>query len=140
MPLAIFGQTTSFAGNGLTGRDDGDGTMATFNGMQGAATDIYGNIYVANAANNIIRRITPAGQVSTLAGSGTAGNTNAMGTAASFSNPAGVAVDKNGNVYVANQGNNLIREISPSGMVSTLAGIGSAGFAGGAGTNLLEWL
>jgi DNA-binding beta-propeller fold protein YncE len=80
----------------------------------------------------MIREITFGGVVSTLAGSGSPGNTNATGTAASFNGPWGVAVDASSNVYVADEENNLIREIGPGGMVSTLAGKGSPGAHNGA--------
>jgi len=129
------GQVTIFAGtNGAAGLTNGTGTAAKFNNPWGIAVDQNGNIYVADEGNNVIRKITPAGLVSTFAGSGAAGSANGTGTGASFNKPTGVSVDLNGNVYVADQGNNLIRKITPAGVVTTLAGSGSAGSANGQGT------
>ena len=128
------GLVSTLAGNGKTGYIDGPGTMAEFYNPQGIAVDSYGNVYVADTYNNVIRKITPAGVVSTLAGSTTAGAINGTGTAASFSSPYGVAIDANGNVYVADSGNNLVRIITPAGIVTTLAGSGAAGAVNGIGT------
>jgi gliding motility-associated-like protein len=136
VPPAIYGETTTFAGNGTAGRKEGLGVLASFNNPQATATDIYGNIYVADAANNVIRRITPAGLVTTFAGSGYPGNDNGTGIAASFNYPAGIAVDKNSNVYVADANNNQIRKITPAGVVTTFAGNSNtyAGYDNGTGT------
>ncbi len=129
------GTVTVLAGSatGLTGKADGTGTAAFFNGPAGVAVDATGNVYVADFNNNLIRKITAAGVVTTLAGS-TASKANGTGTAASFNGPRGVAVDVAGNVYVADANNNLIRKITPAGVVTTLAGNGSIGNADGAGT------
>ena len=96
-------------------------------------------MYVADGGhssgdNNLLRKITSAGVVTTLAGSGSSGSANGTGTAASFNNPNGVAVDGSGNVYVADMWNHLIRKITPGGVVTTLAGSGSSGSANGTGT------
>jgi sugar lactone lactonase YvrE len=90
---------------------------------------------VADWGNNRIRKVTPAGDVSTLAGGGGYGYADGIGTNAEFKVPSGVAVDSAGNVYVADWGNNRIRKVTPAGVVTTLAGSGSAGFADGNGSN-----
>jgi sugar lactone lactonase YvrE len=130
-PAAVV---TTFAGTGQQGYFDATGTAAIFNSPTGVATDAAGNIYVADQGNSMIRKITPAGVVTTLAGNGGNGSSDGTGTAASFYNPWGVATDAWGNIYVADTRNNKIRMITPTGVVSTLAGNGTAGFADGAGT------
>lgn len=116
------------------GAVDGTAAEASFSSPQGVAVDTAGNVYVADSSNSLIRKITPGGVVSTLAGTaGTIGFTNGTGTAATFWQPTGVAVDTAGNVYVADSGNNAIRKITPAGLVSTLAGSATWGFANGTG-------
>ncbi len=128
------GTVTTFAGNASQGHTDGVGTAATFNAPIGVAVDGAGNVYIADEGNNMIRKITPGGVVTTLAGSGTAGSGNGAGSAATFNRPYGVAADAVGNVYVADEGNNVIRKITPDGIVTTFAGSGASGSADGAGT------
>jgi streptogramin lyase len=117
------------------GRLDGTGAAASFSYPIGVAVDGAGNVYVADANNNTIREITPAGVVTTLAGlAGQGGSTDGTGTAASFRRPLGVAVDGAGTVYVADTGNNTIRKITSAGVVTTLAGTaGVYGSADGTG-------
>jgi sugar lactone lactonase YvrE len=115
---------------------DGTRSAARFNGPNGVAVDTTGNVYVADSLNDIIRKITPAGIVTTLAGSaGRWGSADGTGSAARFNSPAGVAVDTAGNVYVADFLNDTIRKITPAGAVTTLAGSpGNMGSADGAGS------
>ncbi|MBI4326541.1 MAG: hypothetical protein HY674_14940 [Chloroflexi bacterium] len=100
------------------------------------AVDGSGNVYVADSGNHTIRKITAAGEVSTLAGkAGESGTTDGTGSAARFNTPSGVAVDAVGNVYVADMGNNTIRKVTPNGEATTLAGLaGESGSADGAGS------
>jgi sugar lactone lactonase YvrE len=121
------GVVSTLAGSGNRGSVNGTGAAASFNQPQAIAVDASGNVYVADEGNNLIRKITPAGVVTTLAGSGTAGAANGIGMAASFNGPAGITVDASGNVYVGDSGNNLIRKIAPDGTVTTFAGSGAAG-------------
>lgn len=118
---------STLAGNGTAGFVDGAGASAMFNNPQGIAVDANGLVYVADTANNRIRRITTDGTVSTFAGDGTAGFQNGAGNQARFNAPQGVAVDSQGNVYVADTGNSAVRKIDATGTVSTLAGDGSVG-------------
>ncbi len=115
------GQVSTFAGNGQSGRNDGTGAAASFNSPFGIAIDADGNLYVADSGNNMIRKITPGGTVTTIAGSGSRGANDGTGSAASFNTPAGIAVDKSGNIYVADENNNLIRKITHAGAVTTVS-------------------
>ncbi|WP_143822349.1 NHL domain-containing protein [Mucilaginibacter pedocola] len=128
------GVVTTFAGSGVAGSANGIGTAASFNNPVGLSSDPAGNLYVADKGNNLIRKITPDGEVTTFAGSLTAGAVNATGTAARFNAPVAIATDVTSNIYVAEEGNNLIRKITPLGVVTTLAGSGVAGFVNGTGT------
>ena len=121
---------------GSMGSADGTGAAARFGQLRGVAVDAGGTLYLADASNNTIRRVTAAGVVTTLAGlAGATGSADGVGTAARFTNPGGVAVDAGGNVYVSDQGNSTIRKITPAGAVSTLAGLaGSTGSADGTGS------
>jgi sugar lactone lactonase YvrE len=129
------GVVSTLAGSGTYSYLDGTGTGAHFNQPRGVAIDASGNLFVADTSNQRIRKVTSAGVVSTLAGSGAPGAADGVGTSASFNNPYGVAVDATGVVYVADYSNHLIRKITPAGVVSTLAGTGTAGSANGTGTN-----
>ena len=125
---------------GGMGSTDGVGAAARFAGPRGVATDTAGNVYVADYENSTIRRITPAGVVTTLAGTArVSGRTNATGTAALFDHPSGVATDSAGNVYVADYDNSIIRKITPAGVVTTLAGSGSFESIDGTGSGASFW-
>jgi len=128
-----FGWVTTLAGNGTYGYADGPGNTAAFYYPAGVAVDAAGFVYVTDEQNNRIRKITPDGVVSTLAGNGTAGFAEGQGDAAEFNSPNGIAVDAAGNLYVADHYNNRIRKITPGGLVSTLAGSGNQGFNLGQG-------
>jgi sugar lactone lactonase YvrE len=120
------------------GSADGAGSEARFNYPSGVAVDSAGNAYVADTGNHTIRKVTPAGVVTTLAGlAGSEGSGSDDGTwsAARFSYPSGLALDSAGNVYVADTGNNRIRKMTSAGVVTTLAGSASAsGYADGTGS------
>jgi len=114
--------TTILAGGGSSGATNGTGAEASFSAPQGIAVGAQGNVYVADRNNNMIRKVTSAGVVTTLAGSGAADFINAAGTTAAFRRPVAVAVDVAGTLYVADQGNFAIRKVTQAGLVSTILG------------------
>jgi len=130
--ISHSGVVTTFAGSGAMGDRNGPANVASFKCVSGLTVDHEGNVYVADLTGNQIRKISPSGIVSTLAGSGNAGDANGNGKSASFHGPSDVAVDAKGNIYVSDAGNNKIRKITPSGDVSTLviSGAGSMICAG----------
>src|SRR5688572_12671584 len=119
---------TTLAGKGVDGFADGSGTAAIFYAPKGIATDVQGNIYVADIGNNRIRKISASGTVSTLAGNGRFGYVDGSSSVAQFTGPNHMATDAQGNVYVTES--NRIRKITPAGEVSTLTG-GIAGHVDG---------
>jgi len=122
--LSTDGAVTTLAGRaGEWGDRDGPGTNARFNNPQGLAADAVGNVYVADRDNHTIRKITPAGVVSTVAGSaGSPGARDGIGSRARFFKPTAIAVDGSGALFVSDTYNFTIRKISLAGVVSTLAG------------------
>ncbi len=132
--ISATGIVTTFAGSGVSGSNDGFGAAASFNLLTAITIDKDGNLYVTDARNNKIRKITSLGSVTTIAGSGTAGSTDGTGTTASFSFPSGITVDNSGSLYVSDSKNNKIRKITSFGVVTTLAGSGVSGSMDGVGT------
>jgi sugar lactone lactonase YvrE len=130
---------STLAGNAGYGCADGLTNQARFDFPQGVTADNAGNIYVADTENSTIRKIDPAGNVTTLAGMPDVnGKSDGTGSEALFSNPQGLAVDANGNVYVADTGNQTIRKINPAGVVTTLAGAaGRSGASNGVNGGIL---
>lgn len=131
------GAVTTLAGTaGSSGSADGSGSAARFNGPGAVAIDAAGNVYIADTGNATIRKLTPSGSVTTLAGAaGTVGSTDGPGGTARFNGPAGLAVDTSGNIFVSDTGNHTIRKITPAGIVTTLAGTaGSVGSLDGIGS------
>lgn len=129
---------TTLAGNGAISSLDGTGTNATFNQPMGVTVDTSGNVYVGESSGQRIRKITPAGVVTTLAGDGIGGSVNGNGTNTRFRNPVGVALDASGNLYVGDNANHAIRKITPSAVVTTFVGVAlntSLGYQDGTGTN-----
>jgi hypothetical protein len=132
------GSVTTLAGlAGITGIADGTGTAARFNGPSGIAIDTTGSLYVADTLNHTIRKITPAGVVTTVAGTaGSGGFVDGAGSAALFHGPQGLVLDASGNLFIADTNNNAVRKlITSTGIVSTAAGqSGVAGSADGPGS------
>jgi sugar lactone lactonase YvrE len=128
---SVVATVSTLAGNGNAGFADGTGASALFNNPQGVAVDSKGNIYVSDSFNNYIRKITPAGVVTTIAGNGVAGYTDGAAATAQFYAPQGLALDAQGNLYIADLGNNVIRKLTPAGVVSTFAGSGIRGYLDG---------
>lgn len=135
------GSIYTAAGTGIAGLsgDGGDARQAQIAGAQGVAVDRNGNLYIADSANNRIRKVTPSGVITTIAGvatitryfAGSGGYSGDGGPAseASLNNPVDVAVDSTGNVYVADQGNNRVRKIGIDGKIWTVAGNGNQAYS-----------
>lgn len=147
------GVITPFAGGRagyINGQQAGEGEDNSFNNPFGMVLDADGNLYVADASNNAIRKITPGGLASTFAGSlpnpendknaGDKGYADGTGTDARFNYPSGIDMDEDGNFYVCDKSNHAIRKITPAGVVTTIAGAapvdgaGTAGYADGTGS------
>ena len=122
------------AGNGSAG-DGGDGgvaRLAQLNQPMACQLDSWGNLYLADTFNNRVRKVSPGGTISTVAGDGIAGYGGDEGPALSarLSQPMGIAVDDSGDVFIADSGNHRVRLVTPDGIIHTIAGTGSAGFSG----------
>lgn len=136
--ITSAGTTTTLAGTaGMSGSADGTGAVARFSSPQAIAVASDGTAYVADTGNSVIRKVTSAGVVSTFAGSaGASGFADGTGTSALFKSPQGIAVGSDGNIYVADTGNNIIRKVTPAGVVSSLAGTtDNSGSQDGTGTS-----
>ena len=145
VPATTYAQVTTIAGSvfGTSGYTNATGTAARFNQPQAVVEDASGNLYIADALNNAIRKITNTGVVTTFAGSttGASGFTNGTGTAALFNAPTGLAIDGSGNLYVSDNGNGAIRKITSTAVVttfySTTGTFGPTGLSFDASGNLL---
>lgn len=135
--IGIDGSVSTIAGNGTPGfaGDGGPATSAQLNAPAGLAIDKTNSLYIADFANNRIRKITPDGNINTIAGSGTQNYSGDNGAAAlaGLNGPLAVAVDASGNVYIADTNNHAIREVTADGLIHTAAGTGVPGFAGDGG-------
>jgi uncharacterized protein (TIGR03437 family) len=133
----VAGNFHSVAGTGTSG-DLGDGGtfLAELYDPSGLALDGAGNLYIADTQNHRIRMLSPGGAISTIAGTGTAGfsGDGTSAALAQLSYPAAIAVDANGNIYIADSGNNRIRVVTPDGNIATIAGTGDASYNGENGT------
>ncbi len=132
--IAPDGRISTVAGRGVRGYggDGGPAVEAQMDTPRAVAADGDGNLYVAEYANHCVRRVTPAGRIETVAGSGRSGFAGDGGPApaADLNHPLGVAVDPAGNLYIADAGNHRIRLVTPDGIIRTIAGTGAPGFSG----------
>jgi sugar lactone lactonase YvrE len=128
---AVVSGVSTLAGSGIAGDAAGKGAEAAFSGPLGVAADAAGYVYVADTANNKIRKVSPDGSSGSFAGTGAAGSADGSGLQATFNAPRGLALDADGNIYVADTGSNKLRKITPAGVVSTLAGTGDSGSTDG---------
>ena len=132
--ISRSGMVSTFAGSTNSGNANGIGNDASFYSPRGVTVDKSGNLYVSDTGNNTIRKITPDRVVTTYAGSGARGSANGIGTEASFGFLNHITVDSDGNIYVVDSGNYLIRKISQSRLVTTVAGTGWFGKVDGIGS------
>jgi sugar lactone lactonase YvrE len=130
------GVVSNFAGTGTSGYtgDNGPATSATLSSPGGVAVDAQGNVYIADIGNNVVRKVTPGGIITTEAGNGTSGYLGdggaAMNAELSLATSSGLAVDGSGNLYIADTNNHRIRKVTPAGGITTVAGDGTSGYTG----------
>jgi NHL repeat-containing protein len=132
-----IGVINTVAGTGTPGfsGDGGPATSATLRSPLGIAVDTAGNLFITDTDNRRIRKVTPAGIISTVAGRGTQGVIGDGGpaTSAILTVPWGIAVDGAGNLFIADSNNNRVRKVTPDGIINTVAGTGTSGFSGDGG-------
>lgn len=135
--IAPNGNISTYAGNGTAGYtgDGGPAAQAQLSSPMGLALDAAGNLYIADSANNVVRKVARGGVISTFAGNGSAGYSGDGGsaTAAALNQPEGLAADPSGAVYIADTSNNRVRAVALSGTIQTVAGTGVSGFSGDTG-------
>ena len=134
--VATDGTITTVAGTGTGGYASGDTVALSANlVVENLVVDAAGNIYFTDRIDNVVRKVTPGGAISTVAGTGTAGYSGdgGQGTSAQLNQPHGIVIDAAGNIYFADIVNNVIRKVTPQGIISTVAGTGTAGYAGDGG-------
>ena len=135
--VSAGGTITTIAGNGSTGYsgDGGPAVNAQLSDPTGVATDNSGNLYIADSGNTVVRKVSAAGIITTIAGNGSSGYSGDGGPAsdAQIANPYGIAVDAGGNLYIADGGNSVVRKVSAAGIITTIAGNGSSGYSGDGG-------
>ena len=135
--LASGGTITTAAGTGVAGYsgDGGPAASAQLSTPAGVAVDGQGNVYVADDGDNVVRKILPSGTITTVAGTGVAGFTGNGGpaTSATLNGPTDVVLDAAGNLYIADFGNHVVREVLTNGTIRTAAGNGTAGYSGDGG-------
>jgi len=127
------GNIATFAGTAFLIGDGGPSTQARLTGPNGVAVDSTGNLFIADRADNRVRKVTPSGTITTIAGTGRTGGggDNGPGTSAALSTPYSVAVDSAGNVYIADAGNNVIRRVdAKTGLITAFAGKYTCCYAG----------
>jgi sugar lactone lactonase YvrE len=134
---AATGTITTIAGTGAPfyGGDDGPATSAELNMPEGVVTDSAGNIYISDSLNNRIRKITPSGTITTIAGDGSPGfSGDGQATAVRLNGPGGIVLDGSGNLYIADKSSHRIRKLNlNSGLITTIAGTGIGGYGGDGG-------
>lgn len=124
---------STFAGTGVVGSTDGSASTSRFNYPTVIVFDNQNNLIVVDRSNHKIRKITPTGNVTTIAGAGTAGSLDGASITATFRYPDGAIVDSNGNVFITDQSNHKIRKLDTSNIVTTIAGSGTLGYLDGTG-------